>query len=303
MRDSQPTPGGLTARDFAIATAMNVLWGLNIVAAKMAVDLIAPITAALLRQAIVLLVCITALRIIRGKMLALTALGLLSGCAFYVAVNLSLAISDNVSALAIAGQLGVPFSLILAVIVFRERIRWPRIAGILLSFAGVVLLVFDPAAANEIPGIALTAIASAIWACCSLIQRNLRGVPVLTIYAWVGFWGTAGLLPIALHWEPETMRDLGSIPLAALAWVAFSAIGSTVAGQGAMSWLLQRHPVNLVTPLTLAAPVVSVVVAAFWFGTPVTWLMAAGGGVAMLGVSIVALRSASRTNLGGVEKR
>lgn len=292
MRDSQIQPGGLTAKDFAVAAGMNVLWGLNIIAVKMAVDLIAPLTAALLRQAIVLLVCITALKIIRGKMLALTVLGLLSGCVFYVAVNLSLAISDNVSALAIAGQLGVPFSLILAVIVFRERIRWPRILGISLSFAGVALLAFDPSAAKELPGLALTAIASAIWACTSLIQRSLRGVPVLTIYAWVGFWGTIGLFPIALHWEPEAIRNLGSIPLSALAWVAFSAIGSTVAGQGSMSWLLQRHPVNLVTPLTLAAPVVSVVVAAYWFGTPVTWLMAVGGGIAMLGVSIVALRSA-----------
>lgn len=163
MRDSPVQPGGLTAKDFAVAAAMNVLWGLNIVAVKMAVDLIAPMTAALLRQAIVLLVCITALRIVRGKMLALSALGLLSGCAFYVVLNLSLAISDNVSALAIAGQLGVPFSLILAVIVFRERIRWPRILGISLSFAGVALLAFDPAAANEMPGIALTAVASAIW--------------------------------------------------------------------------------------------------------------------------------------------
>lgn len=292
MRDSQIQPGGLTAKDFAVAAGMNILWGLNIVAVKMAVDLIEPMTAALLRQGMVLLVCITALKIIRGKMLALTALGLLSGCAFYVVLNLSLAISDNVSALAIAGQLGVPFSLILAVIVFREKIRWPRILGISLSFAGVALLAFDPSIVKELPGLTLTAIASVIWACCSLIQRSLRGVPVLTIYAWVGFWGTVGLLPIALHWEPEAMRNLGSLPLSVLGWVAFSAIGSTVAGQGSMSWLLQRHPVNLVTPLTLAAPVVSVVVAAYWFGTPVTWLMAAGGGIAMLGVSIVALRSA-----------
>lgn len=294
MPESHVQPGGLTAKDFAVATAMNLLWGLNIVAVKMAVDLVSPMTAALLRQLIVLLVCITALRIVRGKMLALSALGLLSGCAFYVALNLSLAISENVSALAIAGQLGVPFSLILAVIIFRERIHWPRILGISMSFAGVALLAFDPSAARELPGIALTALASAIWACCSLIQRSLRGVPVLTIYAWVGFWGTAGMLPIALIWEPEAIRGLGDLPMSVIGWIAFSAIGSTVAGQGAMSWLLQRHPINLVTPLTLAAPVVSVVVAAYWFGTPVSGLMLAGGGIAMAGVSIVALRSAKR---------
>lgn len=286
------TGAALGPIDFAVAAVMNLMWGMNVVAIKMAVDVIEPLTAAFLRQTIVLVVCFTALKIVPGRMRALTALGLLSGCLFYVVTNLSFAIAANVSALAIAGQLGVPFSLLLAVIVFRERIHAPRIIGIALSFAGVALLAFDPAAVRDLPGIALTAIASLIWAICSLIQRQLKGVPVLTIYAWIGFWGTIGLFPIAWHFEPTAMQGLGSLPLSAFGWVIFSAVGSTVVGQGAMSWLLQRHPVNLVTPLTLAAPVVSVVAAAIWFGTPVSPLMAAGGAIAMLGVAIVAVRSA-----------
>ena len=31
----------------------------------------------------------------------------------------------------------------------------------------------------------------------------------------------------------------------------------TVIGQGSMSWLLQRHSVSVVTPMTLAAPIIS----------------------------------------------
>ncbi|MFM9829566.1 MAG: DMT family transporter [Sphingomonas sp.] len=278
--------------DIAVAVAMNILWGLNIIAVKVSVDAISPLTAAFLRQVIVLLVCATALKIIPGRMMALTALGILSGGVFYLFINLSLAVASNVGALAIAGQLGVPFSLLLAVLVLGERIHWPRIAGILLSLAGVVLLVFDPAAAGEHLGLALTAFGSFVWALCSLIQRRLIGVPVLTIYAWIGFWGAIIVGAVALWREPIAMQAIPQLKLSTLAFVAFSAIGSTVAGQGAMSWLLQRHSVSAVTPLTLAAPVISVFTASWYFGKPVTMFMLIGGGVAMLGVAIVTIRTA-----------
>ncbi|MGY4396077.1 O-acetylserine/cysteine efflux transporter [Sphingomonas sp. UYAg733] len=292
MTGTVPKATSFGAHDFAVVLVMNIMWGLNIIAVKMAVMAIAPLTAGFLRQAIVLMVCGTALKIVPGKMRLLTILGILSGGVFYVAVNLSLAVSDNVGALAIAGQLGVPFSLLLAILVFRERIRLPRIAGIALSFGGVVLLVFDPAAAREVPGLALTAISSFIWAICSLIQRYLIGVPVLTIYAWIGFWGSITLGTLAWFVEPVAMHAIPSLPLSTLGWVAFSAIGSTVIGQGSMSWLLQRHPISVVTPMTLAAPIVSVFAASWYFGTPLTMLMLTGGAVAMLGVAIVTIRTA-----------
>ena len=287
-------PASFGARDLAVIAVMNVMWGLNIIAVKMAVTAVGPITAGFLRQLIVLAVCLPAFRIVPGRMRALVALGLLSGGLFYVFVNLSLAVSDNVGALAIAGQLGVPFSLILAILVFREKIHWPRMAGIALSFAGVALLVFDPSAGKEWVGLLLTAASSFVWAICSLIQRSLRGVRVLTIYAWIGFFGSLSLGAIALAIEPGQMRAVPNLPLSSLGWVAFSAIGSTVIGQGSMSWLLQRHPVSLVVPFTLAAPVLSVLAAARAFGNPLTPVMLAGGAVAMVGIAIVTFRTAKR---------
>lgn len=281
-----------TGYDILVAIAMNVMWGLNLIAVKMGVDLVSPLTAGWLRQVMVLLICLPALRIVEGRMRELTLLGALAGGAFYIVVNISMAVSTNVSALAIAGQLGAPFSLVLAVIFLGERIHKYRIAGMTLAFAGVVLLVFDPHAVDERLGLALTALASFIWAICSLIQRRLIGVPVLTIYAWVGLVGTLVLLPVALIAEPAGMAGVSDLPLSTLGWILFSALGSTVIGQGAMSLLLQRHPVSAVVPLTLPTPVISVIAASVWFGTPLTPVMIAGGVIVLAGVAIVTLRTA-----------
>jgi O-acetylserine/cysteine efflux transporter len=289
MTQLQPRLG---ARDIAVAGLMNLLWGMNIIAVKMAVNEIPPLTAALLRQAIVLMVCLSWLRIVPGRMRELLAFGVMTGGLYFLVINLSMAVATNVGALAIAGQLGVPFAMLLAVVILKERIHKYRIAGVAMSLLGVGILVFDPEVAREIPGIALTALASLIWAGSSLIQRNLRGVPVLSMYAWVGLLGVAILAPVALVFEPEGIRSIPHLPLHSLGWVAFSAIGSTIIGHGSMSWLLQRHPVASVTPLTLAAPVLSVVFASLFFHSPLTPLMILGGIVALAGVAIVTIRSA-----------
>ncbi len=271
---------------------MNLMWGLNLIAVKMSVELVEPITAAFLRQVMVLVICLPALKLMPGQMRPLLLLGLMSGALFYIANNLSLAVSDNISALAIAGQLGVPFSLILAVIFLGERIQKTRIIGVGLSFAGVALIAFDPAIVDERLGLALMALTSLIWAICSLLQRQLIGVPVLTIYAWIGVVGSLILGPIAWLAEPQAVAAIPQIPVATLGWILFSALGSTVIGQGAMSYLLQRHTISSVVPLTLAAPVIAVIASSLWFGTALTWPVILGGMIVMAGIAIVTIRTA-----------
>ncbi len=283
--------------DWAVAVAMMFLWGFNIIAMKSAVDSAGALPAAFLRQAIVAVVCLPFLRIVPGRMRLMAVLGVLSGGLFYVLIGLSLKVSTNVSALAIAGQLGVPFSLILAVIFLKEKIGVPRLIGIILALFGVVLLVFDPKVAGELPAIAISACASLIWAIATLIQRNLGGIGVLTISAWMGLFGSLVILPFALLLEPGGMALLPYLSVETYAWTAYAAIGSSIGAQGAMVWLLQRHSVSTVSPLTIPTPVISVAFATWWFGTPLTPLMIAGGLIALLGVSIVAIRNAQRSRM------
>src|SRR3546814_12100226 len=85
--------------------------------------------------------------------------------------------------------------------------------------------------------------------------------------------GAAVLAPVVLIFEPGAMTGLFAIGPEAFGAVAFSAICSTLIGQGGMAWLLQRHPISTVIPLTLAAPAVSVVASALAFQTPVTGML------------------------------
>lgn len=276
----------------ALILLIDLIWAFNIVAIKISIDAIPPLMAVTLRYCIVLAVCLPWLRWLPGRMVAVLGTGLVAGALFMGVGALGFAAATNVSALAIAGQAGVPFSLILAVIFYKERIRWVRITGILLSFAGVGVLVFDPHIVDERLGLVLTLIAALCWAIGNMLFRRLQGVFVLTIHGWLALISVPVLAACSLIFEPGALAGTAQVPLHIWGWLAYSAIGASLIGHGGMTWLFQRYPVSTVSPLTLPTPLLSVIVAAVVFGNPVTPVMIAGGLVTLTGIAIITLRTA-----------
>ena len=271
---------------------INLIWAFNIVPIKVAVEAAGPLTAVLLRYVIVLVACLPWLRWLPGRMGWVLITGLVAGALFMGLGGVSFAVADNISVLAIAGQLGVPFSLILAVIVYRERIRWPRITAVALCFAGVAVMGFDPAIADESLALWLTVAASLCWAVGNLLFRKLAGVPVMTIHAWLAAISVPMLAAAAWAFEPERLAAVGTLSWQVWASLLYMGLASSLLGHGGMTWLLQRYPVALVSPLTLPTPLLSVIIAVIVFGTPITVQMVIGGVLTLIGVAIITLRTA-----------
>ena len=270
---------------------IDLIWAVNIVAIKFAVEAIPPLMAVTLRYSIVLLCCTPWARWLPGRMPAIAGTGVIAGALFMGLGSLSFSLADNVSALAIAGQVGVPFSLILAVIFYRERIHAIRILGIVLAFAGVATLAFDPRIFDERVGLLLTVAASLCWAVGNLLFRRLQGVFVLTIHFWLAAVSIPVLATASLIFEPGALLDVANVPLHTWGWLAFSAIGASLIGHGGMTWLFQRYPVSTVAPLTLPTPLLGVIVAVLVFGNKITPIMILGGLLTLAGIAIITLRT------------
>jgi len=280
----------------AFILLIDVLWAFNIVAIRESVLAMPVLLAVALRYAIILVICAPHVRIVPGRMGLVLATGLVTGALQFGLGAYAYQVSTNLSALAIAGQLGVPLSLIFAILIDGERIAWRRTIGIALAFAGVVLLVFDPRIADERLGILVTALAATCWAAGNLMFKRLTGIPVLTLYAWQAIVS----LPMLLPPPPPPgagggIAMLPSITLAAFGWVAYSAVFASLVGHAGMSWLLQHYPVTVITPLTLPTPLLAVGFVVLVYGTPITPMMWLGGAITLAGVSIIALRTARKS--------
>ncbi len=278
----------------AAILAIDVVWGCNIVAVKEGVMSAGPMTAVLLRYVVATVVCLPFLRWLPGRMGLILVTGFVAGALFMSLGAVSFALADNISALSIVGQLGVPFSLILAVIFMKEEIRWPRITAIALCFLGVVVMGFDPAIANERIGILLTVGAALSWAVGNLLFRKLQGVPVLVIHGWLGIVAIPIMATLAWTFEPAKLAAIPDLPLSTWGWIAYSGIMSSIVGHGGMTWLFQRYPVAVVSPLTLPTPLISVAIAVAVYDTPITGQMMVGGLLTLIGVAIITIRTAQR---------
>lgn len=276
-----------TAADLSVAALMDVLWGLNIIAMKVTVGATGAFSSGAVRMVALTLVLSPWLKAVPGRTRALIWLGLLNGGMFLLFMNLALKISDNVGALAIAGQMSIPISVVMGITILGERVTPLRVGGIVLAFMGVAMLVFDPRIVHELPGLILMVCAATCWAGSTLLQRRLAGTPVLTMYAWTGLMGMVLFLPLSLVIEPGVLAATPRLGWQPIAWFLFSVLGSTLMGQGGLAWLLRRHPVSSVIPLTVGATVVSVGASHVFFGTPLTPIMILGGLVALIGVLVV----------------
>ncbi|WP_448581215.1 DMT family transporter [Thermaurantiacus sp.] len=289
-------------RHLLMMLAICLLWAGNIVAIKESVSAVPPLTSVALRYAFMLPVCLPFLRFVEGLpadgrpppcMVLVIASGLLLGASFGLGA-LSFHLATNVSALAIAGQLGVPFSLLLAIAFAGERIQWRRSLGILMSFAGVTILVFDPRIFDERLALLLTVISALLWAASTLLLRRAAGVHVLNLMGWQALVSLPLLLFAAALFEPGALAVLPETPLSAIGWILYSGFLSSLVGHAGMAWMLQRYPVSTITPLTLPTPLLAIMLATLWYRTPITLPMVLGAALTLTGVGIIALRTARK---------
>jgi len=281
---------------------IDLLWAMNVVAVKEIIDALGPMTGVFLRYVIVLLVTLPWLRIVKGRMRDIVIAGIVSGAIFMGLGGLSFSLTENVAALSIAGQLGVPFSLILAVIFLGETIRWIRIAGTAASFIGIVIMGFDPAIWDERLGVGLTILSTFMWAVGSLLFRRLQGVNPMTIHAWLALVSVPLLLAAALWFEPGGMARVASADAHVWGWLLYAAIGSSIVGLVGMSWLLQRYPVTVMAPLTLPTPLIAAIIAIMVYDTPISFEFVMGALVTFMGVAVVTWRSATQKTDEGLVK-
>jgi len=272
---------------------IDVVWAFNAVAIKYAVLDIAPLAMVVVRYAMVFCCCLPWLRVIPGHMPLLLSAGFIAGALGMGLGAISYHVADNVSALAVAGQMGVPFTLLLAVLFLKERIRLWRVLAVLLCFIGVVIVSFDPAIVHERLGIMLTVGSALCWAVSAMFFRRLQGVTALNIHGWAAAVSIMPLVGASLIFEPGALASVGNLSLSAWGWIGYQAFLSTLVGHVGFAWLIQRYPVSTVSPLTLPTPILAMLLASWIFDIRLTPVMILGSVLLLLGVTIITLRTRS----------
>ena len=285
----------MTNKDLLLALIVNIFWAFNFVAAKYGLAHFPAFLFTALRFLLLLILLAPLLRPVPGHTRRLLLIGLVMGIGHFSLMFWGMSVSSDVSSIAIASQLYVPFSTLLAVLFLSETIRWRRTLGMVVAFLGVMVIGFDPAVLDNLVGLLLVAGAALAMAAANIFISQLRGqVKPLALQVWVALIAMPGLLILSLIFEQGQWQALRSAGLLEWSSVAYSTIGASVIGHGVLAYLLGRYPVSTVSPFMLLTPVFAVTFGVTIWGDQLTWQLLLGGGMTLVGVAIIALRSARK---------
>lgn len=280
----------MTPADVLLALLANTAWAFNFIAGKAGVEHFPPLFFTTLRFAIVLTLLFPWLRWVPGEMTRVFQVGFVMGVGHFSLMFAGLAAGGDVSSVAIATQLYVPFSAVLAVIFLKERMELRRIAGISVAFGGVVVIGFDPIVFHHLDALLLISGAAMAMAVATILMRGMRGVGVFTLQAWIALIAAPSLLLLSLLFEQNQLASLQTAGWWEMATPAYSAVGGSLVGHGIVYYLLRRHPVTLIAPFMLLTPVLAVIFGVTFWGDSLSWKLVLGGMTTLAGVAVINMR-------------
>ncbi|KWV95774.1 DMT family transporter [Erythrobacter sp. AP23] len=277
-------------RALLIMTFCNVVWALNVVVSKIAIADLAtpPLFYALLRSAIVAVVLVPLLRPLPAKLWRVLVIGLAISGGSFALLFMGLETASP-SAAGVVSLTGAPMTVLFAILFLGERVRWRRGLGIGLAFGGVLFAMAGDNQMETGTGLLLVFLSAVVGALGSVFVKRLE-IPSIRLQAWAAVASVAVLIPLTAAMESGQAAALSNAPWELAACLFFAAIVVSVGAHTAYYRLLQEHDANLVVPLTLFTPILTIVFGAWLTGDAIGERLVIGGAIALAGVAIIVLR-------------
>src|SRR5687767_5387263 len=188
----------MPARDIVLVLLICVAWALNFLTSALAMREIPPFLFTALRFALLALPLVFFLkRPAPGQWPRLLAVGLCVGVLHFGLSFSALKLAGDLSSPAIVMQSYVPMTALLAWLVLGERFGWRTALAIAISFAGVLVLGFDPLVLDRPIALGLMLVSALILAISTVLMKGLRGLDVYSQQGWVALISVGPLLAIS----------------------------------------------------------------------------------------------------------
>jgi drug/metabolite transporter (DMT)-like permease len=267
----------MTVRDRLLAVGVAVLWGGNFLAIHIGLAHFPPLFLAALRFAVLAVPTLLLVPRPRVPLRWLFGYGLGFGTVQFVFLFLAMDIGMPTGLASLVLQASAPFTVLLGVVLLRERTTLRQRFGIGLAVLGLAGIAVDRAQSATLLPVLLTLLGALGWAFGNLAGRLAvrdahADVNPLHLTLWMT---TIPPLPLlAISWLTEGPAEGWAALRAAvtpagvpgLLAVGYIALLATVLGSGIWTALLRRHPAGVVAPYSLLVPVVGLALAAAVLG-------------------------------------
>tara|TARA_B100000949_G_C14224619_1_gene426124 strand:- start:142 stop:1029 length:888 start_codon:yes stop_codon:yes gene_type:complete len=280
----------MSFRALLIMAFCNIAWALNVVVSKLAItDFSAPpLFYALVRSVIVAAVLIPLLPPLPAKLWQVLVIGLAISGGSFALLFMGLETASP-SAAGVVSLSGAPMTVLFAILFLGEKVRWRRGLGIGLAFGGVLFAMAGENQMQTSTGLLLVFLSAMVGALGTVFVKRLD-LSSIRLQGWAAVASVAVLLPLSLTLESGQFAALAASPWELAACLVFASLVVSIGAHTAYFRLLGEYDANLVVPLTLFTPILTIVFGAWLTGDAIGERLVIGGAIALAGVAIIVLR-------------
>lgn len=269
-----------------MAISVPVIWGLGFTFSKAALGEFPPLMLMGLRFCLTALILVWFVPFPRGEMMRVVQIALIGSVLQYGLTFTGLTYLDASTAILLI-QLEVPFGVMMAWVVYREQVGWIKIAGIVVAFAGVLLIAGSPSVDGKWFAVGLVVSGAFVWAIAQVMVKSLKRTEGFALIAWLGMIAGPLMLGASMVIEEGQLQALSDATWIGWGTVVYLAVAMTAIGYGTFYKLLARFPVSMIMPYLLLLPVVGVIGSVLILGETLTVRVAVGGAIVIVGVAMI----------------
>ena len=278
----------MTLRDSLIAALVPIFLGFGFVIAKPAMEYLPPFLLMGLRFTFVALLLVWWFPIPRGYLKKIFFASLIANTIQYSITYTGLDLIDA-SAAVLLVQTEVPFGVLFAYFMLKEKPTVKALIGIAIAFVGVYILTGSPNLDGKVLGVSLTIIGSGVWALGQVLVKPLsKEINPLALVAWLGLFSGPILIGLSAIFDGNTIDYFRNASFES--WMIAIYLGFIMQPitYGCFYYVLKRNPLYKVLPIvTMGIPPTGLLAAIFLLGEEPTKELFIGGVVIIIGVILI----------------
>ena len=277
----------MSFRDILLALCAPLLLGFGFVIAKPAMQQFPPFLLMGLRFTIASLVLIWWFPIPKKLLKDLFIVSFIGGTLTYGLVYMGLN-SVDASSSTLLIQTEVPFGVILAYFLFKEKPGIKNIIGIVIAFFGLFVLLGAPNLEGKLIGVLLLLSGSFTWSLGMVMAKPIsKKIGGLAVTAWVCLFSGPMLLLASFIFDGNTVNYFLSANSKGWLIVAYLSLIMQPLAYGTWYHVIGRNPIHKVMPVMLLLPLTGLLAAIFLLGEEPGKHIFIGGTVILCGIGLI----------------
>ena len=278
----------MNLKDTFLASLVPILLGFGFVIAKPAMEYFPPMLLTGLRFVFAASILIWWFPIPRGFLKKIFLVSLIANTLQYSITYTGLSMIDA-SAAVLLVQMEVPFGVMFAYFILKEKPTIRSLIGISVAFIGIYILTGSPNLDGKFFGASLVVTGACIWALGQVLVKPLsKEINPIALVAWLALFSGPILIFLSAIFDGSTINYFKSANLESWIIALFLGFIMQPISYGCFYYVLKNNPLYKVLPIvTMGIPPTGLLAAIFILGEEPTRELFIGGAIILLGVVMI----------------